>query len=627
MAEHYLDKARRKFPGRTDVELELMCSGIRAVSEWTGKSPHEHRRSAMEMLFPSRKWHEWREQRVQSVQECLSQRIQELSWIGSANSNKSADMADMALTLWWTRPELTSIYVTSPYETATELGLWAYICEQFDEAKSYHPKLPGKRRLSDNSIVLHERNPRSFIRLATVDTVGKLVGKKAIDFEQGVLMILADEMPAFTPIASRNFLATTANLWSVRNLLIIFAGNFASTGDGLGIAVDPDEEDIPGGYDGFEPDKHFRWRTKRKGLCLRFDGLQSPNVKAGKDIYPFLTTIEYINKLAALPGGLQSPEAMRYIRSAPITSLAEFTVTNTEKIRAGGCYDPFIWTGDDVIQLAFCDPGFGSDPCVVQRVKMGWQQLKDGDRRQILALERPDYLPIKVGLKDAGGSPIPVEDQVALGFKRYCESHDIPPVRAGYDGSMRAGLGQKVATLFSPQVRALDSHGPATDRPVSAIEKDKDKNPVPWNKKVDRFISELWFAFSGAIDSYQIKNLNVSPKAVAQLSDRQWRWQGKSKRSIENKLEYKERRRLEGKPAESPNEADALVGCLELARQLGFNLEGLAPKGGSLELVMDLIRERNVHQTIRQAMHPTLPSGRLHAIRRGSSPSNGRLHR
>lgn len=624
----YLDRLRPIFPHRTDTELELICSANREIQKKTGRDAHAHRRTAMESLFPSRIWHEWREERIRSVQYCLERRIQELCWIGSSNSNKSADMADIVLTLWWTKPELTSVYVTSPYETATELGVWAYIIEQFVEAKENNPKLPGIHRLSDNSIILHPRNPRSFIRLATVDQVGKLVGKKSRNFEQGAMIILADEMPAFTPIAARNFLSVTQNLISVPNLLMLIAGNFAHTGDGLGSFCDPDEQDIPGGYDGFDPDKHFKWRTKRGGLCLRFDGLQSPNVKAGKDIYPFLTTIAYIDKLAKMPGGLQSPGAMRYIRSAPITSLGEFTITNSERIRAGGCYDDYTWTGEELTSLAFCDPGFGGDPCVIQKFRMGRQQLPSGETRQMLALwDTPYYVPIQVNKKDEEGAIITVEDQVAIGFRDYCRQFNIPDTRAAYDGSMRAGLAQKIALLWSPRVRAVDSQGPATERPVSAVDRDKEENQIPWSKKVDRFISEMWFAAASLIDSFQLRGLALSPKAAMQLSYRQWRWQGKNKRAVETKPEYKARLAEEGKIAESPNEADCLVGGIELARQLGLTLQGLSPKGGAVDLVLQMIRERKLREAIRSAQNPGLPSGRLHAIRRDSSRTSGRLNR
>jgi hypothetical protein len=629
LSAHYLDWLREGFPHRTDTELELICSGNREYRQFTGKGPHDHRKTAMQALFPSRVWHEWREERMKSIQECFEKRIQELCWIGSSNSNKSADMADIVLTMWWTNPELTSIYITSPYETATELGVWAYIIEQFNEAKGHNPKLPGIHRLSDNSIILHQRNPRSFIRLATVDQVGKLVGKKSRQFDQGMLMIVADEMPAFTASAARNFLSVTANLWSVPNLLILIAGNFADVGDGLGSFCDPAETDIPNGYDGFDPDKHFRWRTKRRGLVLRFDGLQSPNVKAGRDIYPFLTTIEYIGKLAEMPGGLQSPAAMRYIRSAPITSTGAFTVTNAERIRAGGCYDDWAWDHHELTTLAFLDPGFGGgDPCVVQKFRLGREQRPSGGTRQVLALwDPPYYIPIQVNKRDENGEIVPVEDQVAIGFRDHCLQNNIPDTRAGYDGSLRAGLGQKMALHWSPRVRAIDSQGPATERPVSAIDNDKDGKAIPWSKKVDRFLSEMWFATASLIDSFQLRGLGLSPKAAQQLAFREWYWQGKNKRAVETKPEYKARLAEQGKMSESPNEADTLVGGVELARQLGLTLAGLQPKGGATDMILGMIRERSMKKAIRQLAHPTLPSGRLHAIRRESFTSSGRLHR
>ena len=209
---------------------------------------------------------------------------------------------------------------------------------------------------------------------------GKLVGKKSRDFNQGLLVIILDELPAFTPSATRALMRVMPNLLSVPNLLILYAGNFANIWDALGGFCDPDERDIPGGYSGFDPDRHFRWRTKRGGLCLRFDGLQSPNVKAGRDIYPFVTTLAYIQKIAGQPGGLKSPDGMRFVRSAPVTSLDEFTITNGERIRAGGCFDKFEWTADPIKTGAFIDPGFGGDACVLQKFKLGYAKIPDGEK-------------------------------------------------------------------------------------------------------------------------------------------------------------------------------------------------------------------------------------------------------
>lgn len=543
------------------------------------------------------------------------------------NSNKSADAADIALALWWSRPEHTSIYVASPYETATETGVWAYIVEQFDEARTHNPGLPGKLRLSDNSIVLYERNPRSFIRIATVDQVGKLVGKKARSTESGYIVIILDELPAFTEAAKRSLFSVMPNLISQRNLLVIGTGNFAQPADALGVFCDPDESEIVGGYDGFNPDLHHRWRTKRGGLCLRFDGLQSPNVKAGRDIYPFLTTLEYIQKLANSPGGLKSADAMRFIRSAPLMALNEYTVTNSERIRAGGAYDKYQWTADPVEIGAFVDPGFGGDPCVIQKFKLGFEKTPSG-KRQIIALwDAPIEIPIQMKLQE-GGLVVTAEEQIVRGVRRHLEPLHVPLRNIGFDGSLRAGIVQAFAR-WSLEIQALDSGGPATTRPVNAAEKKEDKKtPVVWKDRVDRYISELWFAVASLIDSFQMRGLELSPKAVKQLTSRRWEWQGRAKRKLQTKEEYKEDLRRTGQKAESPNEADALVGCVELARRMGLNLEGVTAKGGSLQMLLDMIRDRELTAIMRELKpEKGLRAGTLRAIGGKSTLPSGRLNR
>ena len=611
-----------------------MCSADVQIQRRTGLSAHEHRKRGMELLFPNRIWHPWREERMQSVQHCLERRTQELSWIGSSNSNKTGDAADTAVTLWLTKPENTTIYIASPFESATETGVWAEIQGQFNIAKEHNAGLPGKVRHSDNSIVLYQNNPRSFIRVTTVDAVGKLVGKKSVRQDEGLIILILDELPAFTASATVALFKVLPNLISNQNLLIIGTGNFANPWDALGIFTDPDERDIPGGFDGFDPDRHFRWRTKRGGLCLRFDGLQSPNVKAGSDIYPFLTTNAYIAKLAAAPGGLLSPDSMRFIRSAPCNSLDEFKVTNPERIRAGGCYDEYEWTADTVLLGAYIDPGFGGDPCVLQKFKLGYMKTVDGKRRVVSLWEEPVTIPIKIGLKDADGVEIPIEKQIVNASRAHCEQHRIPEAHIGFDGSLRAGIVQAFSA-WSLKLHAIDSQGPPTSRRVSMTEihdkKDssEEDKPVLWKEKVDRLLSEFWMSAALIIDSGQLRGLQLSPKAIRQLTTRRWAWTGGRKRKVETKKEYKENLAKAGQPAESPNEADTVVGCLEIARRMGLMPQGLIIQGGSVELLLEMLKNRRLEAAQRTLNGQiSLKSGELHAMRsvKRSLPS-GKLHR
>lgn len=625
----YLAKIRAIFPHKTEAEVELLCSSSRNLQIRTGLDAHEHRKRGMQKLFPARVWHNWRDERMRSVQECISGRIQELAWMGSSMSNKTGDLADTALSLWWTKPEMTTIFIASPYEKATEEGVWAEVVMQFEEAKRHNPTLPGKHRLSDNSIILYDRNPKSVIKVATVDKIGKLVGKKSRDSSQGLLVVIVDELPAFEESAYRKFLSVTKNLWSVGNLLIITTGNFAHQADGFGIFCEPSEEDIAGGYDAFDPDRHFRWRTKRGGLCLRFDGLRSPNVLAGRDIYPFVTTNAYIAKMASQPGGLASPDGMRFVRSAPVTSMDEFTITTGERIKAGGALDPFTWTGDPIQKGCYIDPGFGGDDCVAQKFLLGWEQLKEGGRRQVVALwEEPHYIPVRLGLKDIEGKPIPVEDQIVDGAKLVCRKFQIPENHVAFDGSMRASIVQKFATRWSLKVKAIDSGGSPSDKRINAAEQ------TTWKQKVDRLLSEMWFSTASLIDSFQLKGLDLSPRAQEQLKTRRWKWsggRGKGSKSVETKAEYKEGLREQGKPVRSPGEADCVVGCVQMARTMGLTLDGIAVNGGAADLLKQLLQERENRRNVQHIPglpgKDELPHGRLHAMKRTGSQPHGRLHR
>lgn len=622
MLADYMERLRPAFPDKSEAEIELLLSVSFQLRKSTGLSAHEHRKRGMQKLFPSRAWHDWREQRVASVQECLEGGIQELAWMGSASSGKSADMSDIALTLWWSNPRVMTVYITSPYLDATEKNIWSSITEQFYEAKDANPTLPGTLRTSQNAIVLDERaHPRSIIQTVSVDEVGKMKGKKAIDANAGNIIVIVDELPEFKGTAAQNFIKTLANLKANQNLLVLTAGNFTSIGDGFARITDPDEKDIPSGWYGFNADLHMRWRTKRGGLALRFDGLQSPNVREGRDVYPYLTRIGFVASHASAPGGLQSPDAMREVRSAPITAMEEYTVTNPERIRAGKAKDAFQWTGEAIQTGAFCDFGLGGDPCVVLKFQLGWMTTPTGKKQMINFPETPFVIPIQIG------TPVPVQDQAALGLKAWAEANQVLPENVGYDAAMRPGFAQRVMELYSMKARAIDSNGPATDRPINATDKHPDGKPITWRDKVDRLVSEFWFVVASLIDSGQVRGLQLQDKGVEQLCTRRWEPAGKKKR-LQTKLQYKELLRAMGRNIESPNEADALAGCVEMARRMGLSVEAVAPQGGSAKLLLDLLKEREMQTTFAVAKSGTsLPPGRIHAMQFTSPLAPGKLNR
>jgi hypothetical protein len=194
----YMGALRAKseiFAKLSATQIELKLAAMPDIQELTGLSQHEHRKRAMARLFPSRIDHPWREKLLLAFHHAKLNKIQELMLLGSSNSTKTSTLADLIVEMWMESPEATTIYITSPYEDATETGLWARVCEQFDEAKAYNPELPGIK--ITNQIYQHRQNPLSFIKVVSIDKVGKLVGKKSKHMKLGFMLIVADELPEF----------------------------------------------------------------------------------------------------------------------------------------------------------------------------------------------------------------------------------------------------------------------------------------------------------------------------------------------------------------------------------------------------------------------------------------------
>lgn len=633
----YLDAIRRTLPDQTDLALELLCATDPRLQRLTGLSEHEHRMAALRLLFPSRTEHEWRVKAMRSYANAKARGKKEVMWLGSSNSNKTGSMADLLLELWWENPESTSIYITSPYEDATETGIWARIQEQFDEALANNPWLPGKIIPSKNSIVMYDRNPLSFIKVVTVDAVGKLVGKKSRNFLEGTMIIAGDEMPEFKN-GGKALLDVLKNIRSVPNFMLLGAGNFADINDLLGKLAEPD---IEGGYESLNVDQDQEWDTVRGGVALRFDGHLSPNLVAGKDYLPFVTTKAYLDDLAKSEGGTRTPGYYRYGRSFPMLDFNEFTVTNAVKVRAGGAYDKLEWSSEPQVVGAHCDPGFGGDPCIFTTWRFGWA-YEFGERLMAWELtEAPTTIPVEVGKTDDAGRDVIIDTQIAERCLEELNKRKIPHRHFSFDGSMRSGIVQAMMRVIGVTVVAIDAGGPATKRILSAVKQFVDptqKEADATKKKVktardefSNFATEMHFAAASMIDSRQLRGLQLSREAVTQLCTRRWRWNGK-RREIEPKVSSEHGAREKGwgyklhSGGKSPNESDAIVGGIENARRLGFRLEGVAMGAGGIVDMLNAMNQRaSASAFVEAGYRAPLQPGHLHSIQ-ADNESHGRLH-
>ena len=74
----------------------------------------------------------------------------------------------------------------------------------------------------------------------------------------------------------------------------------------------------------------------------------------------------------------------------------------------------------------------------------------------------------------------------------------------------------------------------------------------------------MYFNFAKLVQAGQFRNANLIPAGIAQICRRQWKWRGNLKQ-IEPKADYKT-----ANQGRSPDDADTLIGALEMALRKGF---------------------------------------------------------
>jgi hypothetical protein len=593
----YLQKLKAAFPEKNEAQLELMCAGRWDIERSTGVSRHNHRLASMRLLFPHRTEHEWRNKMVWSWHDAREVRkLQEIGWMGSAMSNKTGTMGDTLLELFWEDPANTTIYVASPTKDATARRLWAELQRSFKIATEKWG-LPGTLRKGE--ITYGSDDLRAGIFMVSADDHGTLIGANNPDVTGGKLIVATDELPNI-PGQAAELLSAIENLKMRKSFVFLYAGNFAEVDDGMGRAAMPAE----GGYESLDPDVDMEWLTARRGKVYRFDGMQSPNVLAKKDIYPFLTRWERVRQYLER-GETDTAEFMRWIRSFPVLGLEAKTVTNSIKISANFADTDPNWDGGTLIRGLTVDPGFGGDPCVAQPVTLGKQR---NSKSLTLDFSSPPLtIPIRVAKKgDPREKQKEAERQIVAWVKDYCERENIDPENVIFDGSMRSGIVQAF-NGWSSRVIAVDFGGSASGRQRDAMTK------KTWHDEASNFVTELWMAMGDAIMSGQIRGLHRAVKAARQFCSRRWKWSGKKKQIIP-KDDYKKMN--EG---QSPNEADACVLGLEWGRRRGLVIAGNLPLN---RLTADMISK-----LLGMSQSQTLPKGCRLAIGEPAVTITSRLER
>lgn len=533
--------------GASRLAVELQCYAEDRPPARGGLGALEHFKRAWRLAWPRFAWNDW---------------IELLAWgwcthrmtvvIGHTRASKTYGTAHAAYLDYCAAPYETMTSLTTVTFEGLKVRMWADLMMAVETASF---PCPFEVRSSTNEMKIRHGDParraddkfiiEGFATARTKDSAGRIQGKHAR--RRRVVLDEAQELPELIYRA-------LANAKSAPDFRAALLANPVDKATLFGAHCEP-----AGGWSSIhETDLH--WPTKDGGLCLHFDGLQSPNVKAGRVVFDYMIRPEYIDEMRRTHGE-DSLEWWMYVRGffPPDGTVARvWTDTLIERARAPIAFD-FRPT-----RCASLDPAFEHDDCVLAFADYG--RRRDG--QTALSGVRTVKL-----LTRSGRGVEPKDYQVARQVRQLCEEEGVAPADFIMD---KSGGGRGVFAIlqkeWSYDIHGIDYGGAATDRVLKLGETDRCADLFAY------FVSELWFRLRAYAEENLVGGLaNLDPRTIEDLAARRYavRKTGQGSRTqVETKAEVKKRL------GRSPDYGDAVSQFGELLARKNLH-PGKAAKGAT----------------------------------------------
>jgi hypothetical protein len=544
-----------EFPDNTtELDAHLYCFRHSHRPEYGGLGKAAHFRRCCELLWGPDSprpfiWHPWAEWMLKE-----SCRQKYLSVLGAGSSGKTVFFAVWAIVNWLANPLATKVMVTSTSLKESRKRIWGAVREYYMAAQG---AMPGKLVDSQGIIKLSDEDDPITSEKAGIEliagerkkekeAIGKLIGIK-----NDTIIFIADELPELSEAILQ---AAFSNLTLNPHFQLVGIGNFNSVYDPLGVLSRPKN-----GYSSINQDMD-EWETER-GWCIRLDGIKSPNIIAGRDIWPIYGSAQLAEHKKM---GENTAAFWRMCRSFPCPEGEEHTIFSDADFIAGKAQEPATWVGSK-IRLAAFDPGYttGGDRSAAV---FGWLGMTT-DGKMTLAVDPPIIV-----LEDLRKTDETRSYQIAKQFMLYCqephrhEGQKIQPENVAID-STGAGIpfSDILCELWSPKIMQVQFGSKPSELPVSA--NDARRCCDAYSNKV----TELWYGTLPFIQAGQIKTLPED--IIKELKARRY----DTVKSVGLKVLVEPKKDMKERIGKSPDLADAFALLVELARHRhGFIAEGMA---------------------------------------------------
>lgn len=555
----------------------------------TGAEKIYHLRKCLELLHPDSKWNEWRELCFRSLTEPqYAERlgrtsVRNISWVGAAAAGKTNNAGVFAFCWWLADPPNTCVALTSTSKGKMRQRVWPIIqeCWIAFKQKADEIGLTGFKMLNSTmELRLGDDSKRAIFGQAVEK--GELAG--AIEKLKGVhaprIMLVIDEAPG---VEEAVYDVVPNMLKGCEDFILVNIGNGPSTHlDAFSNVCTP-----LNGW-GTVNVEHESWRTKPvpryqlpSGTCIHFDGTKSPNVKAGKTVYPFLYTWENWLRVKDNPTIQRTAQFWSQDRGFWPPEGFVNTVLTEELIEQGNARGQVLFAGS-TIPIGSVDPAFGGDECVLRFGRMG--KLANG-KTAVQVTERIP-IPVLVDAVDHSGNKLTVDQQIA---DRVYDEARKRGVKPNYFGVEATGTGRSVAAFLTQQwgeIQWIESGGKPSDMPSS----EEDERP---SKEVyDRKITELWFSVAAFVRGNQIGGM--CDEDIVEFCSRTYEF-------VNRKYYLEKKEDLKPRLGRSPDSADSLAVMIFVARQHG--MQTIGPRGErilsmwdrEIKLQTQLYLERNLY--------------------------------
>jgi hypothetical protein len=535
-------------------QIELLAWLQKRLPEDGGLGPATHLQNAAALFFPNRvlhPWTVWRMQRFCEYDVCV--------YDGCAASGKTADSALLAFLYWLADPVRTIVVLVSTTAVMARRRVWSEISNLYYS----NPFMAQIGRMIESRMTVAsyvtapngERQPSNRYGIYVL-AVEEGVAEKVLAQMKGLhaprMMLVMDEGDEIR----EEVLAVTSN-WrgGCRELKIISSSNPVAWATPHGMLAEPalGRSHVTAQTEEWETKGIPKWFIP-PGIALRFDALKSPNLIAGKTIYPFLPTKEYVEEAAKAEGhGEDSIFYWRYLRGLRRPegrSRVVFTERMIEEYDGKGKLT-FVDTPKIIAAL---DPAYGGDECILQFALLG--RLNNG--QQGIQLTETLVVPITVG----GGSK---NRQIAEFVKARCEERNCPPSHLIVDVS---GEGRGAADMIDEiWDKGLVDRCHFADKPSDALVDVMFGKQRRAREVYDRKVTELYYTVRKFLMAGVLKGF--TDKQIVEFANREYQGDELKVVKLESKEKYRERFH------HSPDRADACALICEKAKRMGMT--GLLP--------------------------------------------------